>query len=139
MPRFFFRIHDGADYPDTQGTELSDWREAQVEAVRRAGTIIADTARQVKLGEDWSMEVTNETGLVLFRLDFHISSSAAVMGSDWRKDGPSSAGHAPQPPEYGLAEPDVITNFSGDRQTNAAIGSSARTRDSPPPRRPPAR
>lgn len=91
MPRFFFHIHDGADCPDTEGAELSDWRDAQVEAVRRAGTIIANTARQVKLGEDWSMEVTTEAGLVLFRLDFHIGSSAAVMGSDWRKDGPTSA------------------------------------------------
>lgn len=88
MPRFFFHVHDGASFPDEEGTELADWREAQFEAIRVSGAVIADNARTLKLGEDWMMEVTNEAGLVLFRLDFHVSGTAATMGSGWRNDDP---------------------------------------------------
>ena len=88
MPRFFFNVHDGVNLPDEEGTVLANWHEAQTEAIRVAGEIIADSAKILKLGEDWTMEVTDDTGLVLFRLDFHIASSAAIMGSDQRRNAP---------------------------------------------------
>lgn len=89
MPRFFFHVHDGANIPDKEGTELGDWRNAQHEAIKLAGRVIADDAKRLRLGEDWSMEVTDETGLVLFRLDFHVSGSAAIMGASFTKGEPT--------------------------------------------------
>lgn len=88
MPRFFFHVHDGASFIDREGTDLVDWREAQQEAIRLAGQIIGDNAKRMKLGEDWLLEVTNESGLVLFRLDFHISASPVIMGTEWKKEDP---------------------------------------------------
>ena len=78
MPRYFFNIYDGVDELDLTGTELEDWTEARLEAVRFAGVIIRDDAKRLALGEDWRLEVTDDVGLVLFRLDFSILSSAAV-------------------------------------------------------------
>ena len=80
MPRFFFHVHDGANYPDKEGVELATWAEAQREAIRFAGTVIADSAKTIRLGEDWSMTVTNEVGLTLFRLDFVVASAPVLAG-----------------------------------------------------------
>ncbi|GJD58244.1 DUF6894 family protein [Methylobacterium dankookense] len=89
MPRFFFNITDGISVPDHAGRELADWHEAQHMAIHLAGRVIADNAQRMKLGEDWTMEVTNEAGLVLFRLDFHVSGSAAILGSHGTAEDPA--------------------------------------------------
>lgn len=86
MPRYHFHIKDGVDLPDLEGTVLPGVKAAQEEAVRLAGATIADRAKTSQLGEDWAMEVSDETGLVLFRLDFFVSAAAATMGSEWKKD-----------------------------------------------------
>jgi hypothetical protein len=41
-----------------------------------AGASIEDSAKHSKLGEGWRMEVTDDAGAVLFRLDFTVSGSA---------------------------------------------------------------
>ena len=79
MDRYFFHVQDGVDLPDHEGTELLDWHAAQVLAVRRAGNLISDEARKMRLGEDWSMTVTNAAGLMLFQLHFHITASPATL------------------------------------------------------------
>lgn len=78
MARYFFNIHDGYDFFDDQGVELNNWDEARQYAIRLAGNVIVDSALTTKLGENWSMDVTDLAGLILFRLDFHISGSPAV-------------------------------------------------------------
>ncbi|KAB1071210.1 DUF6894 family protein [Methylobacterium planeticum] len=99
MPRYFFHVHDGVSLLDHEGTELADWHQAQFHAIRTAGEIISDNAKRLKLGEDWKMEVTDEVGLVLFRLDFHVASSAAVMGEDWKQSAAEEAARlSPNPP-----------------------------------------
>lgn len=88
MPRFFFNIHDGVSIEDKEGTEFPDWRAAQLEAIRLAGTIVANNASRLQLGEDWCLEVTDDTGLVLFRLDFSISEAPALAQSKWKQGDP---------------------------------------------------
>ncbi|ONF47969.1 DUF6894 family protein [Methylobacterium radiotolerans] len=83
MPRFYFNIYDGVSLLDDTGTELSDWREARIEAIRLAGEIFRDDAQRIALGEDWHIEVTDEHGLVLFRFDL-ISHEAPVLSSQRR-------------------------------------------------------
>lgn len=80
MPRFFFNIHDGVSMSDNEGTELSDWQQARVEAVQLAGAIIKDDAKQIALGEDWRIEVTDEQGLVLFHFHFVAFMAPVLMG-----------------------------------------------------------
>lgn len=80
MPRFHFNIHDGIDVFDPTGTELADWQAARIEAVRLAGVIFQGNAPRIALGEDWHMNVTDDFGLLLFRLDFSSIEGPAVGG-----------------------------------------------------------
>ncbi len=81
MPRYFFNVYDGRNESDHDGMELAGWQAARVEAVQLAGRIIGDEARSVARGEHWHMEVVDEGGLTLFRLDFHVTETLAVRGS----------------------------------------------------------
>lgn len=82
MPRFFFNIYDGASIRDQDGTVLANCHEAQAAAIRTAGSVIAENAQRMNVGDDWQMEVTSEAGLVLFRLDFHVAASPAIPIDD---------------------------------------------------------
>ena len=78
MPRYHFNISDGVSLPDTEGTELPDIEAAKVAAIKMAGVIISEQADHFRSGEDWFMSVTDEKGLILFRLDFNMTLSAAT-------------------------------------------------------------
>ena len=52
-----------------------------MEAIRLAGAIVRDDARRIAVGEDWRMEVTDERGLILFRLDFTVLQTSATLGN----------------------------------------------------------
>ena len=69
MPRFHFNVYDGVSSLDDTGTELANWREARLQAIKLAGAIFTDEAQQIALGDDWRIEVTDHRRLVLFRLD----------------------------------------------------------------------
>ena len=79
MPRYHFNVYDGATVMDHDGVELHDWEEARLEAVRYSGEIFRDEARRIASGDEWRMEITDEAGLVLFRIDFSVMASAATM------------------------------------------------------------
>ena len=78
MPRFHFNVYDSVCVLDPEGTELADLQAARVEAVRYAGALLADDAQRVAAGVNWRMEVTDDTGLVLFRIDFAVLGIAPV-------------------------------------------------------------
>ncbi|MGH1572914.1 DUF6894 family protein [Methylobacterium sp. P31] len=78
MPRFHFHVHDGYSELDTEGTELSDWQAARLEAIRLAGDILKHDAHRIALGEDWRIEVTDHTGLVLFQMTFLVVESPVM-------------------------------------------------------------
>lgn len=80
MPRFHFNIYDGYSQPDHEGFDLPNWHAARLEALRLAGTILADEAEQISFERGWHMEVTDDRGLVLFRFDFTAFNTAAVGG-----------------------------------------------------------
>ena len=78
MPRYHFNVHDGHTDIDREGTELPDVQSARSEALRLAGAIIDDAGRRSDLGEEWRVEVMDETDLMLFRMDFIVVESPAV-------------------------------------------------------------
>lgn len=84
MPRFHFHIFDGQDRCDEDGTELPDFQAAQVEAIRFAGEILTDEAHRIALGMEWRMDVTDESNLILLRLDFSaVAAPAAPRSTGW--------------------------------------------------------
>ena len=80
MPRFHFNFYDGVTDIDRTGVELADWREARLVAIQHAGTIFKSDPKRLALGEEWRMEVTDDTGLVLFRLDFSVMEAPTLSG-----------------------------------------------------------
>ncbi len=76
MPRYHFNVYDGVTLLDKKGVELPDIKFARREAIRYAGVLLEEGARLESLGSEWRMEITDETGLILFRLDFFITPSA---------------------------------------------------------------
>lgn len=78
MPRYHFNVYDGVTLLDKKGVELPDTQFARREAIRYAGVLLEEGARLESLGEEWRMEITDETGLILFRLDFFVTPSAAI-------------------------------------------------------------
>lgn len=79
MPRYHFNVYDGVRLRDDEGTELPDWQAARLEAIRRAGDILKDDAQRIAVGEDWRIEVTDSTGLILFQMAFLMVESPAVL------------------------------------------------------------
>ena len=75
MPRFHFHVHDGCSVLDPEGTELPDPQAARLEAIRIAGDILKHDAHRIALGEDWRIEVTDHTGLILFQMTFLVVES----------------------------------------------------------------
>ena len=72
MPRYHFNIHDGHTTLDQEGTVLSGLRPARRRAIRLSGILIESDLARLQLGEDWRMEVTDDQGRLLFRLDFTV-------------------------------------------------------------------
>lgn len=77
MPRFHFSVYDGASSLDPEGMRLPDQAAARLEAVRRAGRILKADAQRVLSGDEWRMEVSDDSGVILFRLDFFVTASVA--------------------------------------------------------------
>ena len=70
MPRYYFNVYDGLTLLDDEGTELTDINAARMEALQVAQGLIESAARRSELGQSWRVEVVNETGKLLFRMDF---------------------------------------------------------------------
>jgi hypothetical protein len=79
MPRYFFNIHDGKSIIDEEGTELPNWQAARIEAIGLAGHILKDEAHRIALGEDWRIEVTDHTGLILFQMTFQVVEAPVLL------------------------------------------------------------
>jgi len=70
MPRYFFHVADGYSARDTEGTELPDIYAAQDQAIRTSGEMLRDMGSEFWNGTEWTLEVTDEQGQVLFVLRF---------------------------------------------------------------------
>ena len=70
MARYHFNIEDGLSYPDREGAEFPDLDSARIEAVRRSGTLLRDSAVNFWNGDAWKLIVTNSSGLIMFTLHF---------------------------------------------------------------------
>jgi hypothetical protein len=76
VPRYFFNVFDGRSPCDDVGTELPGPDQARREAIRLAGQIISEDPQRIVLGAGWYLEVRDERGALLTRLDFIVASEA---------------------------------------------------------------
>ena len=78
MPRYFFHVHDGADYPDLQGTTLEGLTEARREAVRFAAALLGEQPEIFWASGEWRMRVSDEGDLTLFELRVLATDAPAI-------------------------------------------------------------
>lgn len=76
MPRYYFHVHDGVGTPDYDGIDLPDLGAAKRLAVFHAGEMMRDDPNAFWDGAEWTMKVTDETGLPLITLFFSASLAA---------------------------------------------------------------
>ena len=70
MPRYYFHVIDGRDIIDSEGTELANLRQARIEAIHLAGSILRDEGDEFWNGEQWHMNVTDASGQSVLKLRF---------------------------------------------------------------------
>jgi len=76
MPKYFFDIADGQDFPDLRGSELPDLRAARVEAVRYSAEVLKEMPDRFWKHERWTMTVSNHHRRALFTLRFVVDTLA---------------------------------------------------------------
>lgn len=70
MPRYFFDIVDGQNFPDLQGSEFPDLAAARIEAVRYAAEVLKEMPERFWHCEAWMMTVSDRNRSPLFTLKF---------------------------------------------------------------------
>ena len=70
MPPYFFHVHDGRDLADHDGTELPGPRDARNQAVIACGEMLKDLDGQFWNTGEWTMRVTDVTGVTICTLRF---------------------------------------------------------------------
>jgi hypothetical protein len=88
MPKYFF---NSEDHQDDEGTELDSLAVAKCQAIKMAGEIICDAADTFWDKAEWTLTVTNESGLTLFQL--------SIVGTDamalWSRETPHASSASP--------------------------------------------
>ena len=81
MARYFFDVQDGRSIADTEGTDLSGLMAARLEAVALAGRRLLDNPAEFWKADQWSVEVKDHTGLVLFCIHVEAVDAPALMSA----------------------------------------------------------
>lgn len=71
MARYFFHVMNGKLDIDERGLELPDMDHVRSEAVRASGQMLSNGEHAWK-GEAWRMVVADETGRIVFGVNFSI-------------------------------------------------------------------
>ncbi|MFD0938999.1 DUF6894 family protein [Methylobacterium trifolii] len=79
MPRYHFNVYNGRSSIDLEGTDLPNRQQAQREAIRLAGALLCEEADTLTPDDDWRLEVTDASGLILFRFDFSFQKAQATL------------------------------------------------------------
>ena len=78
MPRFHFNVYDGVASPDDAGSDLTSVAEARVEAVMLFGSILREKAHEFWADQGMQLQVTDDSGLVLFTLSMSANVAPAA-------------------------------------------------------------
>ena len=71
MPRYFFHlIRNNEAYVDNDGLTFLDHQAAWEEATMACGEMIRTIDGHLRPGTSWQMEVTDDTGKLIYRLRF---------------------------------------------------------------------
>lgn len=66
MSVYHFEVRTPTHIALSEVVELTDHTAARVEAARRIGILLNEHASQIWLDQEWQMDITDETGLILY-------------------------------------------------------------------------
>ena len=81
MPFYHFEVRTPSHVMITEGTELANSSAARVEAAKRIGELLHDHAGQIWVDQDWQMDVTDESGLILYVINVSAMRAPATSPS----------------------------------------------------------
>ncbi len=84
MAKFNFEVRTATHVMLSESMELAGAEEARVEAARRIGALLTSHALKIWSDEEWRMDVTNESGLILSVLQIAAMRTAATSGDSWK-------------------------------------------------------
>ncbi|MEN3237724.1 hypothetical protein PUR29_29960 [Methylobacterium ajmalii] len=76
MPRYYFNVLDGRSSPDEVGSVLGGPDDTRRKGIRLAGAIIDEHAPDIVLDSSWHLEVRDESGALVTRLDVVVDAPA---------------------------------------------------------------
>ena len=76
--RFHFQVRTETHVMLTEVVDLSDSDEARIEAAKRIGLLLHAHASKLWVDEEWQIDVTDDTGLILFVINISAMKSAAI-------------------------------------------------------------
>ena len=79
MPLYHFEVRTETHVMHTEGADLPDSTAARVEASCRIGTLLREHASQLWVDQDWQMDVTDASGLILYVIHVSAIKTAATQ------------------------------------------------------------
>jgi hypothetical protein len=80
VSKFYFAVRTDTHVLHADSVELQGLDQARVEAARRVGELLKEHAAELWVDEEWHMDVTDETGLILFVITISAHKTSATMG-----------------------------------------------------------
>ena len=79
MSRYNIELRSVSHVATTLEIERDNLKELRTEVAQFVGELLKDHAEQVWTDEDWQVEATDESGLILFTMHIFASDTAATM------------------------------------------------------------
>ncbi|PWG02847.1 DUF6894 family protein [Sphingosinicella humi] len=78
MARYNIELRTESRVSETLQVEKADLTELRIEVARFVGDLLKDHANQIWIDEDWRVDVTDQTGLILYVMQITATNSAAT-------------------------------------------------------------
>lgn len=78
MPRYNIEVRTASHVATSVPIEAADLTALRIELAKFVGELLKDHAIQIWVDEDWRVDVTDESGLILFVMEVSASNTAAT-------------------------------------------------------------
>lgn len=79
MPKYFIGLRSETHLNETLEVERDDLSALRLELARFVGDLLKEHASVIWQDQDWRVDVTDHTGLILFVMEIHATDTAATM------------------------------------------------------------
>ncbi|WP_126665560.1 DUF6894 family protein [Croceibacterium ferulae] len=81
MPAYSINVRTPSHIADVHKVESDDLEGLRVEMAKSVGELLKDHAEQIWADQDWQVDVTDDSGLILYVINVSAIGSPATLGS----------------------------------------------------------